>query len=83
MINVCAHYNGTTILLGSFETEKKANEFMKNKYVLHYADEYEYPLEDEIIYPDEMFIEDEVPFMEPATDFMLNYDNLILDELPF
>ena len=58
MINVCAHYCGTTILLDSFETDTEANEFMQHDYILHYADEIENGEEDEIIKADEMFISD-------------------------
>jgi len=78
MINVCAHYCGTTILLESFKTKKEAKEFMKNDYILHYADEIEDGEEDDLIYSDEMFIEDEIPFFETAET---KFEDL--DELPF
>ena len=80
MINVCAHYCGTTILINSFETEEEAKEFIKHDYVLYYADELENAEEDEIIHSDEMFLEDELPFFNtPAA----NINDLSLDELPF
>ena len=69
MVRVCAHYNGTSILIDEFETEEKAKEFMKNDYILVYSDELENQYEDEIIYSDEMYIDesDDVPFSEPLT----------------
>ena len=80
MTNVCAKYCGTIILLESFEDEDDAKEFMKHDYILHYADEYENANEDDIIYSDEMFLEDEIPFFDTP---MININNLSLDELPF
>ena len=83
MINVCAHYCGTTILLDSFENKEDAEEFMKHDYVLHYADEIENAEEDELIYSDEMFISDEnIPFAEPISNEEIIYAD-DLDELPF
>ena len=82
MINVCANYCGATILLESFETKDEAEEFMTHDYVLFYADEIENGEEDEIIYTDEMFIEDELPFFESYEQTKLN-NKLELDELPF
>ena len=82
MVNVCAHYCGTTILLESFETKTEAEEFMQHDYVLHYADEIENGEEDEIIYSDEMFIsDDEIPFSEEYQNF--TFDDEDLDNLPF
>ena len=77
MVTVCAHYEGTVIELKRCETEEEANEFMKHDYILHYADEMENG-EEELIYADEMFIEDEVPFCEPIRNYMMEDD-----ELPF
>ena len=75
MINVCAKYCGSTIILAECETESEAEQFMKNDYVLFYADEIENGTEDEIIHPDEMFIDDEIPFCEPVTlDFVYSND---------
>lgn len=82
MINVCAHYCGTTILLESFETEEEAKEFMKHEYILYYADELEDQDEDDIIMPAEMFIEDELPFFE-TQEHSIEFKNINLDELPF
>lgn len=71
MIKVCAHYCGTTILLEEFETLEEAEEFMTHNYILHYEDEMENADDDELIYADEMFIDndteedDELPFTEP------------------
>ena len=82
MVNVCANYMGTVILLKSFNTKDKANEFMQHDYVLHYADEIEDAEEDDVIFADEMFLEDDIPFF----DVPLNNQNLAefeLDELPF
>ena len=76
MVKVCAHYCGTIIMIGEFETREQANEFMKHSYLMHYVDELVNATEDELIYPDEMFIEeDEIPFceVEPA----------LSDDLPF
>lgn len=78
MVNVCARYSGTVILLAECETEEEAKAFMKNDYVLFYADELEGIDDDEIIYSNEMFIEDELPFYEPVK---INYGGA--DELPF
>lgn len=75
MINVCCNYCGSIILLESFDNQDDADSFMKNQYVLFYADEIEDAEEDVIISPDEMFIEDEIPFFEKP--------NINLDELPF
>ena len=82
MFNVCARYCGTTILLESFEKKKDAEEFMKKDYILHYADEIEDGEEDELIYADEMFLENQLPFFESAVK--CNNTNILdLDELPF
>ena len=80
MINVCAYYCGTVILLDSFETKEDADEFMRHNYILHYSDELENAEEDELIYADEMFIEDEVPFTETVKEIK---NNINLDELLF
>lgn len=81
MINVCANYMGTVILLDSFNTKDKADEFMSHDYILHYANEIEDAEEDEVIHPDEMFIEDDVPFFNmPLNNIKAEFD---LDELPF
>ena len=66
MVKVCAHYNGTSILIDEFETKEEAEEFMKNDYILVYADETD-GQEDELIYADEMYIDDseDIPFSEP------------------
>ena len=82
LINVCAHYCGTTILIDSFKTEEEAKEFMKHDYILYYADELENAEEDEIIYSNEMFIEDELPFFETQTP-QIKFEDVNLDELPF
>ena len=80
MVNVCAKYCGSTILLAQCDTEKDAEEFMKKPYTLFYADEIENGEDDEVIYPHEMFIEDEIPF----TDVDIPFDDYeITDELPF
>lgn len=80
MVNVCAHYNGTIILLAEFETEEDAKEFMQHDYILYHADELEDAEDDELIYKDQMFIDNgkEIPFSEP---FEIN--ELLWDELPF
>ena len=83
MIKVCAHYCGTVILLDKFDSEEEANDFMKNDYVLAYADELENEYEDEVIHPYEMFIDEseDIPFCEPMNcDFINSIDS---DELPF
>jgi hypothetical protein len=58
-------------LLESFETQEAADKFMKNKYVLFYADELENAEEDVIINPEDMFIEEELPFFEPYKNTLL------------
>lgn len=60
MIRVCANHDNKLIMIDEFWTIEEAQSFMKNKYVLHYADEFEDADEDEIIYPEEMFIENEI-----------------------
>jgi len=78
MVNVCAHYCGSTILLAELESEEAAGEFMKHDYILFYADEILNADEDVVIHPDEMFVEDEIPFCEPIH---AEYEQS--DELPF
>jgi len=80
MFKVCAHYCGTTILLEEFETIEEAEEFMMHDYILAYEDETE-DHEEECIYRDEMFIDDDLPFSDPPTiqEFAFEYS----DELPF
>ena len=80
-MNVYAHHDGTTILLAENLTNDEANEFMLNTYVLDYADE-TLGYEDDVIFPDEMYASDEIPFYEPS-DQAENYDDLDPDELPF
>ena len=86
MVNVCAKYCGATILLKSFESVEQAKEFMKHTYVLYEADETE-NMEEECIYPDEMYLEDEIPFYESSGDMFGEKDadgfGLEPDELPF
>lgn len=76
MYRVCTRYNDVVIMLAEFDTEKEAEEFTQHNYVLYYADEFESG-DDEIIYPDEMFVEaEEIPFCEPLTQEEL-------DDLPY
>ena len=83
MVNVFAHYNGTTILIDTFKLREDAEEFIKHDYILHYADEIENGEEDDIIYSDEMFIsDDEIPFTE-TVPLKVIYDYENLDDLPF
>ena len=85
MIKVCENYCGSTILLAEFEKEEEANEFMKHNYILFYADELDNAEEDEIIYPNEMFIDtEEIPFCEPINPWeMYNLTEEQWGELPF
>ena len=53
---VCTRYCGQPTLLAEFNTEKEAVEFMNNPCVLFSADETDTG-EDEIIHPNEMYIE--------------------------
>lgn len=79
---VCAHYNGITIMLDKFETDKEAEEFMKHDFVLHFADELEDADEDEIICKENMFIDnelDDLPFSEPININDVEW----VDDLPF
>lgn len=78
MINVCAKYCGTVILLESFETVDKAEDFMQRDYVLIHSDEFMND-EDEIIKHEDMFLEDELPFFEKQ----ISIPDIDLDELPF
>ena len=71
MYKVCAHYQGTTILLKEFECKPKAEEFMLHPYYIEYDDG-----SDEIIYPDEMYLEIDVDKSEAFAD-------LKPDDLPF
>lgn len=69
MINVCAHYNGSVILLAEFENEEEAEIFMSHDcWLSGYGDEAE------IVYTDEMFICDEIPVSEPVTEIENTYD---------
>ena len=82
MVNVCADFCGSTVLLAQNIPEEEAYEFIKHKYVMFHADELEDGDEDIIIYPSEMFIsEEEIPFTE--TEFTNPYDYDDTDELPF
>ena len=78
MVNVCTEYCGAVILLAEFETNEEAEEFMKHKYVLFEADETE-DRTAEVINPEEMLIEEEIPFAEPVKPN--EYPDLY--ELPF
>ena len=57
MYQVCAHYEGTVVLLAEFENLDDAKEFIKYDFVNAAADETEDGVAD-IIYSDEMFIEE-------------------------
>ena len=54
---VCAKYCGSVIELESFDTEDEAYDFMQEPYTLFYEDEIDDGEEDEVIYPDEMWVE--------------------------
>ena len=78
-MKVCAHYCGTTIMLADHLTEEQAKELMKNIYIIRYADDPDN--DDDFIYPDEMFTEeDDLPFSELPEQ---QEQELDLDELPF
>ena len=61
---VCAHYDGTTILLAVFESSHEAENFMLNPASITFYEDETYT-----IYPDEMWMEpyeyEEIPFAEP------------------
>ncbi len=81
MYQVCAKYCGTTISLEEFDTQEEANHFTEAPYVLFYKDEIENGTEDEIIYPNEMWVEEALPFTDPPVKQPeYNFDD---DDLPF
>lgn len=75
MYKVCAHYQGTIILLEEFECKPEAEEFMLHPYYLTYDDG-----DDEIIYPDEMFIEKD---SSTNVDKSNNLTDIGPDDLPY
>ena len=82
MVKVCALVDDKLICLDTFEDEEKAEEFMKNDYVLNYADEFETG-EDEIVHSEEMFKvldDDIIPFAE---DLPVSFKEIAEAELPF
>lgn len=83
MIKVCAYLNKELLCLSSFEKEEDADDFMKNDYVLCFADEVE-ENEDVVISSDDMFtvVDDEtIPFSEIFSDVTEEPEEEI--ELPF
>ncbi len=60
MVRVCANHDNSIVMLDEFWTTEEAEEFMKHKYVLYYADETEDSDKDEVVYPEEMFIDNEI-----------------------
>ena len=88
MYKVCAHYQGTIILLEEFECEPEAEEFMLHPYYLTYDDgddeikrvvDY-VKNEQPVIYPDEMFIEKDSSTNIDKSD---NLTNIGPDDLPY
>lgn len=76
---VCAKYCGETIGLDEFERESDAIEFAKHPFVLFDKDEAAELEEDEIIYPNEMWIEKTEERKIEYPDF----SDIIDDDLPF
>ena len=83
MYRVCAHYCWTTISVDEFETEQEAENCAKNPVVLFYKDEIENGEEDEVIYPNEMWVEEALPFDDPPTKTELKFTDEELEYLPF
>ena len=79
---VCTNYYGAVVDLDYFNTKDEAEDFMKRPCIMFYADEIEDAEEDEVIYPYEMWIEedpkdkDDVPFCD------VSFDDLP-DDMPF
>ena len=82
---VCAHYCGTVIELETFENKDLAEEFAMYPCELYSADETEDGIEDEIIYPDEMWVEEQssLPFSDLPRYSELFQTLEYEDELPF
>ena len=74
-MKVCAHYQGTTILLEEFEQKPEAEEFMLHPYYIVHDDG-----DEEIIYPDEMFIEEDSPTNVSKSD---SFTDLGPSDLPY
>lgn len=81
--DVCAKYCGTVISLACFPTRKEAETFAQYPFVLYNADEMLDAEEDEVIYPEEMWVEasDENQAEVADDSFELCYADG--DELPF
>ena len=83
MYHVCAKYCGAVIELENFEDMNQTTDFMKQPMVLFYKDEIEGGEEDEVIYPNEMWIEENMSFDSSwiTSEFEPSQDEL--DDLPF
>ena len=76
MYKVCAHYQGTEILLEEFECKPEAEEFMLHPYYIEYDD----GGEEEIIYHDDMYLEEDSSTNVGKTEA---FADLEPDDLPF
>lgn len=80
--SVCTKYCGSVVELENFDLLEDAENFMKRPCTLFYADEMEDGEEDEVIYPDEMWIEkrlgqlplEEIPFTDMNPEELEPYD---------
>ena len=82
MFRVCTYCGNYPIEIASFDTKAEAEIYMSQPAVMAYADEFCCGEEDYIVYPEEMWIEeeqDEIPFFDPADKI---WPQEILDELP-
>ena len=82
MYRVLAGYSGAVVMLMESETKEDAENFMKYPFTICYKDETDYLDEDEVIYPNEMWLtEENVPFEYAPSPAELC--KMIGDELPF
>ena len=76
---LCAHYDGTDILIDVFNDPKEAEHCMQFPYYVDYGDE------KDKIFPDEMWIEpyEQIPFADPPSPEEVKEMAVQEDELPF
>jgi hypothetical protein len=80
MYKVLAAYSGTIVMLMQTDYKAEAENFMKYPYTILYADETDYTNEDEIIYPNEMWLtEEDIPFEDAPSPQEVKG----LEEMPF
>lgn len=82
MYQVCTKYCGTIISLTELISLEEAEEFVKHPFVMFYKDEFDKERDDDVIYPDEMWIEEALPFTDsPSKTEWKELEDAV--ELPF